>query len=68
MIGVTPADAVAWRQRVPVSELNLIETDRTFERTKENARINELAYINRDQPDFSVKIRQNYSAVARKDP
>lgn len=48
--------------------LNLIETDRTFERTKENARVNELAYINRDQPDFSVKIRQNYSAVARRDP
>jgi hypothetical protein len=48
-------------------QLNLIETDRTFQRTKENARINELAYINRDQPDFSVKIRQNYSAVARRD-
>ncbi len=37
---------------------NLIKIDSTFERTKQQARVNELAYIYRDRPDFSVRIRQ----------
>jgi hypothetical protein len=49
-------------------QLNLIKSDGTFQRTKENARINELAYIHRDRPDFSVKIRQaDSTAVARRE-
>lgn len=44
-------------------ELNLIRVDETFSRTKENARINELAYIYRNAPDFSAKIRQGTGAM-----
>jgi len=33
-------------------------TDAPFEETKRNARVNYLAYLYRDDPDFSVKIRQ----------
>lgn len=38
--------------------LKLIKSDMPFERTKQRARINEVAYIHRDEPDFSIKIRQ----------
>jgi len=37
---------------------NLIKIDHTFESTKQQARINELAYIYRDREDFSIKIRE----------
>ena len=37
--------------------LNLIQGDGSFERTRSEARINRLAYIYRDSPDFSQKIR-----------
>jgi uncharacterized protein DUF4105 len=47
--------------------LKLIKADGPFERTKLESRINEVAYINRDQPDFSVKIRAGRDALmARK--
>jgi hypothetical protein len=49
--------------------LNLIKINGTFERTKQQARVNELAYIYRESPDFSVKIREeNSPIVARKQP
>ena len=38
--------------------LNLIQADGSFERTRAEARINRLAYIYRDSPDFSEKIRR----------
>ena len=38
--------------------LNLIQGDGSFERTRAEARINRLAYIYRDSPDFSQKIRR----------
>ena len=42
---------------------------RTFERTRELARVNELAYIYRDQPDFSARIRKTETpAIARREP
>lgn len=39
-------------------ELDLLDTDTTYERTRERARINYLAYLYGDDPDFSVKIRR----------
>jgi len=39
-------------------DLGLLKTDAPFEETKRNARVNYLAYLYRDDPDFSVKIRQ----------
>ncbi len=36
----------------------LIKTDLSFEETRQKARVNELAYIYRDSPDFSVQIRK----------
>ncbi len=39
-------------------DLDLIEHNGTFEQTKEQARINYQAYLYRDEPDFSRKIRQ----------
>lgn len=39
-------------------DLGLIVADDTFERTKELARVNKLAYIYRDDPDFSTLIRR----------
>jgi hypothetical protein len=48
-------------------ELKLIKVDGTFARAKENARINEPAYIYRDHPDFSARIRlANGAALARR--
>jgi len=39
-------------------ELGLLDTDTSFEETKRRARVNYLAYVHRDDPDFSVKIRR----------
>lgn len=39
-------------------DLGLLGTDATFEETRHRARVNYLAYLQRDSPDFSVKIRQ----------
>lgn len=38
-------------------DLGLIKADGSFERTKAEARINRMAYIYRDSPDFSQRIR-----------
>jgi hypothetical protein len=49
--------------------LKLIKADGTFERTKELARINELAYIHRNDPNFSVKVRDGIrAAIAQRTP
>jgi hypothetical protein len=47
-------------------ELKLIKVDRTFARTKEEARINEIAYVHRESPDFSVKIRDGHPILSQK--
>jgi hypothetical protein len=39
-------------------DLGLLKTDESFEQTKRDARINYLAYLYRDDPDYSIKIRQ----------
>ena len=39
-------------------ELGLLDTDSTFEQTKLHARVNYPAYVYRDSPDFSEKIRR----------
>ena len=39
-------------------ELGMIKTDTTFARTKLRARVNRLAYLHADSPDFSAKIRR----------
>jgi len=39
-------------------EIAFIVSDDTFERTKELARINKVAYVYRDSPDFSTLIRR----------
>lgn len=39
-------------------DLGLLDTDQSFEETRLHARVNELAYIHRDSPDFSVQIRR----------
>ena len=39
-------------------DLGLLETDATFEETQRRARVNYLAYVQRDSADFSVQIRQ----------
>jgi hypothetical protein len=39
-------------------DLGLIEHNGTFEQTKEDARINYQAYLYRDEPEFSQKIRR----------
>ncbi len=46
------------------NELGLIKIDGNFERTKQGARINEMAYVHRDSPDFSVKIREGHPTLA----
>lgn len=46
--------------------LNLIKIDENFERTKQRARINEAAYVYRDSPDFSVKIREGHPLLTKK--
>jgi hypothetical protein len=49
-------------------DLKLIKSEGTFERTRELARVNELAYIHRDQPDFSARIRRmDTPAIAQRD-
>jgi len=47
-------------------KLNLIKIDENFERTRQEARINEPAYVNRDSPDFSVKIREGHPLLTEK--
>jgi hypothetical protein len=47
-------------------ELKLIKIDENFERTKQEARINEAAYVYRDSPDFSVKIREGHPLLTKK--
>jgi hypothetical protein len=39
-------------------DLGLLKSEGDFERTKSKSRVNYLAYLYRDDPDFSVKIRQ----------
>ncbi len=39
-------------------ELGLLDVDVSFERAKAEARINYLAYLHRDSPDFSASIRR----------
>lgn len=39
-------------------DLGLLQTDTSFEQTRLRARINYLAYLYQDSPDFSQKIRQ----------
>ncbi len=47
--------------------LNLIEVDGNFARTKQQARINEVAYVYRNDPQFSAKIREHGGpALARR--
>jgi hypothetical protein len=38
--------------------LGLIDNSRPFEEERERARINRVAYANRDSPDFSVRVRR----------
>lgn len=46
-------------------DLGLLDTDDTFQHTRERARINYLAYLYGDDPDFSVKIRQGIQTARR---
>jgi hypothetical protein len=39
-------------------DLGLLKTDASFEQTRLRARVNYLAYVHREDPDFSAKIRQ----------
>jgi hypothetical protein len=39
-------------------DLGLLDTNDSFEGTKQRARANRLAYVYRDSPDFSAKIRE----------
>ena len=39
-------------------DLGLLDTDAPFEQTRDRARVNYLAYVHRDDPDFSAKIRR----------
>ncbi len=39
-------------------DLGLLETDASFPETRLRSRVNYLAYLYRDSPDFSVRIRQ----------
>jgi hypothetical protein len=47
-------------------QLNLIKIDGNFERTRQSARINEIAYVHRESPEFSVKIREGHATLATK--
>jgi len=47
-------------------DLGLIDTDRSFAETREAARINELAFRYRDQPDFSQRIREGGTLFAHR--
>ena len=46
-----------------VYELGLLDTSKSFAETKAAARVNRLAYIHRDAPDFSAKIREPVLAL-----
>jgi hypothetical protein len=46
--------------------LNLIKIDENFERTRQGARINELAYVHRESPQFSVKLREGHPLLSKK--
>jgi Domain of unknown function (DUF4105) len=46
--------------------LKLIKIDDNFERTKQEARINEPVYVYRDSPDFSIKIRAGHPLLTKK--
>jgi hypothetical protein len=48
------------------SQLNLIKIDDNFDRTRQQARINEPAYVYRERPDFSVKIREGHPLLTQK--
>ena len=39
-------------------DLGLLQSDGSFEETKRRARVNYLAFLHRDSPNFSVRIRQ----------
>lgn len=47
-------------------ELDLIRVDDNFERTKQQARINERAYVHRASTDFSIKIRDGHPTLTQK--
>ncbi len=47
-------------------QLNLIKIDENFQRTKQGARINEIAYRYRDDAAFSAKIREGHTTLAVK--
>jgi hypothetical protein len=47
-------------------DLKLIKVDGDFERTRQEARINEVAYVHRDSPDFSSKIREGHPLLSQK--
>ncbi len=47
-------------------QLKLIKVDENFQRTRQGARINDVAYVYRDSPDFSVKIREGHPTLAVK--
>jgi hypothetical protein len=55
----------AYSDRLAYS-LNLIKIDQNFERTRQEARINEPAYVFRDDPDFSTKIRAGHPLLTQK--
>jgi len=46
--------------------LKLIKGEATFDRTRRDARINEIAYIHRESPEFSTKIRAGHPTLATK--
>lgn len=46
--------------------LHLIKIDENFARTKQEARINEVVYVNRESDDFSVKIREGHPLLTQK--
>jgi hypothetical protein len=43
--------------------LGLLDTVKSFEETRAAARVNQLAYIHRDSPDFSARIREPILAL-----
>jgi hypothetical protein len=45
-------------------QLGLIASDKPFEETKRGARVNDLAYIHRNDPNFSRMIRQRHRDLA----
>jgi len=39
-------------------DLGLLDTETSFAQTKQRSKVNYLAYLHRDSPDFSARIRQ----------